>query len=499
MRGLPSGEPGRGRLSLGTDPLGLQPLYYREDEGALLFGERLSEVARPGGEKLHLASCEHFLRFLTVPPGRTLIGGVRRVPPGERLLCPGGAEGGETLFPLRREAAPGRAQGRERILGALRESLRAASEEAGEAEPLGLLLSGGTDSTALLALLRESRRGPIAAIHAAPAGSPDREFARAMAARHGTEFLDVVLTARDAEESLGWIVASMEAPSANASAVATCRALALARERGVRRLISGLGSDEVFCGHAKHLLAPWWPALALLPRALRRIAPGARRGGPWSALREALAAEGGPAEMHRAMYALLGERESGRLRGSLARLAQAAPPPWRAPEDAGFPSGLNAEILQVDLNLWLRGALAPMAGALAAANGIELMLPFCAPELWGLSASIPLSWKVSGRSGKRILREAIAGIVPREVLRRPRQGFTVPVSEWLRGELARSAEELLAPRRVERWCLLEPGGPMRLLREHAEGRADWGLPLWGWMTFALWYERFVGDGGGGTA
>ncbi len=209
----------------------------------------------------------------------------------------------------------------------------------------------------------------------------------------------------------------------------------------------------------------------------------------------ALAAGGDGAGMHRSMYNFFSAEESGYLRGGLARFAQAAPLPWKEPEDAGFPSGYGAEILRADINLWLRSALTPMAGALAAANDVELYLPFCAPGVLNLSASLPLSWKVKGREGKRVLRRAISGLIPKEILRRPRQGFTVPMSGWLRGDLSGMAEELLSTSRVERWCLLEPRQISHLLNDHISGKGDWALPLWAWMTFSVWHERFVEGAG----
>lgn len=477
-----------GRLTLGADPWGLQTLYYREAGGQLGFSDRLADLARPGEEKLHLASCEHFLRYLSIPPGRTLLGGVRRLPPGEQLVISSDGVTSQPFIPLGGEPAGGRGEARRRLRRAAEEAAAAAADLP-PGEPIGLLLSGGMDSTALLALLREARQGPIVAIHAGAGGSPDRGFARAMAERHGAEFLDLTLTAEDARESLGWIVSSMEAPGGNASAVANCRAFALARERGLRRVVSGLGADEVFGGHRKHLLAPWWPWLGRLPLFIRQAL--ARRASHPS-LREALAAQGGPLEMHRAMYALMGEDEAARLRGGLARFAQVV-----RPEDGrGNPSRYPLALLQVDLDQWLRAALGPMAGTLAAADGLELALPLASAPMLRLSASMPLSWKVAGPTGKRLLREALRDLLPREILDRSRKGFTVPVAEWLRGELAGTARELLAPGKVERWCLLEREGPLRLLGEHVSGRADWGLALWGWMTFSAWYDRFFPAEGG---
>ncbi|MEK6712321.1 MAG: asparagine synthase-related protein [Nitrospinota bacterium] len=469
------------RLTLGTDPWGLQPLYYREGEGGVRFGDRQADLTRPGEEKLLLASCEHFMRYFTVPTGRTLLGGVRRVPPGERVIIAPEGITSEPFPPLSGEVLPGRGETRRRLRRLLEEAVGAAADLP-EGEPVGLLLSGGMDSTALLAILREVRGGPIVAIHAGAEGSPDREFARAVAGRYGAEFLDLALTAQDARESLGWIVSGMEAPGGNASAVANCRAFAQARERGLRRVLSGLGADEVFAGHRKHLLAPWWPWLSRLPLAWRRAL--ARRASHPS-LREALLTQGGPLEMHRAMYALMGEEACGQLRGGLARFAQAIHPG----EEPSAPSRYPAAILQADLDQWLRGALAPMAGALASAEGVELALPLASLPLMRLSAPMPLSWKVRGRAAKRILHEALGDVLPAEVMRRPRRGFTVPVSDWLRGGLAETAEELLSPERVERWGLLHREGPLRLLKEHARGPADWGPALWGWMTFSAWYDR----------
>ena len=477
-----------GRLTLGADPWGLQTLYYRESEGQFHFSDCLADLAREGGEKLHLASCEHFMRYLSVPVGRTLLGGLRRLRPGERLIVSHEGTAREPFIPLGGGAAPGRGEVKRRLRRLAEEAVGAAADlPAGE--PVGLLLSGGMDSTALLALLKEVRQGPILAIHAGAKGSPDREFARAMAGRFGAEFLDLTLTPQDARESLGWIVCGMESPGGNASAVANCQAFSQARERGLRRVISGLGADEVFGGHQKHLLAPWWPWLSPLPLFLRQ-ALARRTDHP--ALREALTAGGGPTEMHRAMYSLMGEEDCARLRGGLARFGQVV----RPENGQNLPASYPLALLRVDLDQWLRAVLAPMAGALAAANGLELSLPLASAPMLKLSASIPLSWKVSGRTGKRLLREALGDLVPAEVIGRSRKGFTVPVSEWLRGDLAGTARELLAPGKVERWCLLEREGPIRLLDEHIAGRADWGLALWGWMTFSAWYDRFFPADGG---
>ncbi|MBI3127189.1 MAG: asparagine synthase C-terminal domain-containing protein [Candidatus Tectomicrobia bacterium] len=477
-----------GRLTLGADPWGLQTLYYREADAGVRFSDRLADLARPGEEKLHLASCEHYMRYFTVPPGRTLLGGVRRVCPGERLVVSAEGITAEPFIVLGGERLQDPIEARWQLRESVEEAVAAAADlPPGEA--VGLLLSGGADSTALLALLRQVRgSGPIVAIHAGDEGSPDRDFARAVAERHAAKFVDLTLTGRDAWESLVWIVGSMEAPGGNASAVASCRAFSQAREMGLRRVISGLGADEAFGGHGKHLLAPWWPWMSRLPLSLRK--PLARWGRT-PALRAALAAEGGPAEMHRAMYCLMEEEAADRLRGGLARFAQ--PRPEGGP---GHPPDYSSALLQVDLDQWLRAALAPMAGALAAANGLELALPLASVPLLRLSAAMPLSWKVRGRSGKHIFRQALEDLLPAEIRVRSRKGFTVPSSEWLRGGLGETARQLLDPGRVERWCLLDKEGPGRLLQDHLAGRADWGLVLWGWMTFSEWHDRFFPPKGG---
>ncbi len=479
-------------LSLGSDTLGLQSLYYRESDEEVAFGARLSDVSLPGGgEKLHLATCDHFLQFLSLPPERTMIGKLRRTRPGATRNFSPHENGSRSLFPLETERTSTLAAAADWLREILRDYFQTALHDLPPNEPVGLLLSGGIDSTALLALLREAWNGPVIGIHTGPKGSPDRKYAGEMAERFGAELLDITLTARDARDSLAWIVSSMEAPSGNASAVANCRAFATAREKGIRRIFSGLGSDEMFCGHTKHLLAPWWPGLARLPGIIRHLAAGAAHRRGQAGLGHALASERSGVELHRSMYAFFGANETEFLRGGLARFAKAAPLPWKEAEDAGFPAGYGSEILQADLNLWLRSALTPMAGALAAVNEVELYLPFCAPGVLNLSASLPLPWKVRGREGKRVLRRAISDLIPKEILRRPRQGFTVPMSGWLREELNDLSEELLSTSRVERWCLLEPRQISRLRHDHISGNGEWALPLWAWMTFSVWHERFV--------
>ena len=490
-------DPSKKRVSLGCDPLGLQPLYIREAEEETFFGTRLSEIAPENEKKLHLASCQHFLSFLSCPFDKCLLGGVRRVPPGTLYFSSDKKGIPATIFPLRHETRRLFPESAKYLRETLQRSVQAAAEGVPEGEPIGIFLSGGFDSTALLAMLRSVREGLIVAIYVGASGNPDREFAREMAEHYKAEFLESTLSGQDAKESLAWIVATTEMPSGNASALATSRALTLARAHGLKRVLSGLGSDKLFCGHTKHILAPWWPWATRLPGPVRSRIPFPASGPGRRAFRRALAAEGGAPEMHRAMYSFFGEGEIQHLRGALALFSRAAPSAWRHPPDAGFPATYSADILQLDLNIWLRAALAPLAGTLAAANGIELVLPFCSGELIAASASMPLKWKVRGRQGKRILQKALSGIVPEKIRARPRQGFTVPVGEWLRKELADEARELLSPRRAEKWSLIDTREITRLLEDHLAGRGDWGLPLWGWMTFSVWYEQFVDPGGGG--
>ncbi|MBT3349810.1 MAG: hypothetical protein HOC91_03970 [Nitrospinaceae bacterium] len=485
-------ESAEGRLTLGTDSLGLQAIYYRGSGDEIEFGARLTDLSPPDErKKLQLASLNHFLIYLSLPPGKTLLGGVRRTPPGVSLRFPDEGDP-HCLYPIETEPVSSEVATSAKLLDILKTSINRALSGIPDDEPAGILLSGGIDSTALLALAKQIRGdAPIIAIHASPEGNPDREYARRMAEKYGAEFLDIKLGADDAAKSLAWIVSSMEAPGGNASAVANCRAFAMARERGVGRIISGLGSDEIFCGQGKHLLAPWWPWLARLPRPIRGLASMLAPTEKKEALRRALE-EDNAAEMHRSLYAFFSNEESAAIKSGLAQMAKVNPYSWREPLGTGFPPVYSSELLQVDLNTWLRSSLTPMAGTLSAANGIELLLPFCSPEAVNLSASLPLSWKVRGREGKRLLRRTLSGIIPQEIFERPQQGFTVPMSQWLRGDLAPLARELLSPEKVEPWNIIAPGALAHMLNEHESEKRDRSLPLWAWMTFSIWYERFAG-------
>ncbi|CAA7615242.1 asparagine synthase (glutamine-hydrolyzing) [Magnetospirillum sp. UT-4] len=474
----------RERLFLARDRFGKKPLFlWRDDSGALAFASEIKALlAHPRvPARLDRASVAECLAWRYVPGPHTLFDGIVKLPPG----CWACWEGGRLVqvsywSPPDAGYSPG-THGGDAVAAFSRlleecVALRMVSDV-----PFGAFLSGGIDSSAVVALMSRQSGRPVETFSVGyqEAGYSELAYARMVSKAFSTRHHELTIAAEDVITALPDLTRFRDAPVAEPADVPIHR-LACEARRSVKMVLTGEGSDEVLGGYPKHRAEPWG---ALYRRA---CPPGLHR-----RLVEPLAAAL-PYRHHRAKTALhcfgLADprqrlpRWFGAFSGDEVAALLALPVPPRAIDPRPFTvarrhSPMRAA-LAFDQASWLPDNLLERGDRMTMAAGIEARMPFMDHVLAHFLAKLPDRTRVGGRSGKRLLRLAMAGILPPEVLHRPKVGFRVPVADWFRDSLQGWVHELLlGPDSATRdWYRRD--ALVRLVEEHRVGRHNHEKALW---------------------
>jgi len=496
----------RRHLLLARDRMGIKPLHYAEVGGALVFASELKALVQHPqvSRDLDLRALDHYLTLEYVPAPRTIYRAARKLRPGYRLMADDQGVREEPYWRLR--MSPIRPVSDERAVceqwrTVLQESVR---RHLVSDVPVGLLLSGGLDSSVLAALMRREVSGTI---HSYTVGFHEPSFdesnyARTVAAHLGLTHHEETLTPRMASTLLPSVVASLDEPLGDASAVPTFLVSRMAR-RDVVVALSGDGGDELFAGYPTypaHRLARWYRRL---PRAVRRsvIEPAIRT---WPTSHANLSAdflakrfirgmELSPAAQHLVWMGsfdqegkrqLLSGAVQAELNGSVSDPEQLASA-WVG-DDA--PSDLVEAMLWLDLHSYLPNDLLPKVDLMSMASSLEVRVPFLDHHVVEFACRLPSAWKLRGWMTKYLVRRAAEHWLPLPIVRRPKKGFGMPVAHWIAGELRPLVLEAFSPQRMARHGLFNAGVVQALFRDHLEGRADHRKLLWTLLIFQLWLD-----------
>ncbi|HEV2901918.1 MAG TPA: asparagine synthase (glutamine-hydrolyzing) [Gaiellaceae bacterium] len=487
----------RRRLVLARDRFGIKPLYYRDEGGELAFASELR--ALPRGE-VDPDALEAFLAFNSVPAPYSIFSGTRKLPAGHLLVW----EDGETR--VQRYARPAPAEVRDEDPAELAEELRARLRDSVRAHliadvPVGVLLSGGVDSSLLAALAaQESGKG----VNTFSIGFEERSFdelddARSVASMYGTRHEELTLRP-DAALLLPRLAETFDEPFADSSALPTYLVSELAA-RPVKVALSGEGGDELFGGYytyAADLLALRVGRLASGVRPLvERLPSSSRRASfDYKAKRFVRGANLPPLERHHAWKEIFSADLRAELRGRVG-----SDPMSRSDSDpvdllrARFAETEGAELLtrlqDVDLGTYLVDDLLVKTDRASMAHSLEARVPYLDPVVAGLALALPTRLKVRGLGKKVLLRKAASPLLPRRIVYGRKRGFSIPAAAWLRGELEPFARDVLAPDTLRRQGFFRPEPVTRLIDSHVAGEEDLSRQLWGLLAFTLWHEHHV--------
>lgn len=490
----------RESLLLARDRYGEKPLYHVEIDGRLVFASELRALQSwPGFEtRLNVELLPQYLQYRYVPGPETWIGGVRKLPPG--CLLRWSTSGSPVLryFQAPDAHAPVARRPAADMARAVADKLDETVALMMDSEvPYGAFLSGGLDSSAIVALMAKHHRGPVRtfSIGFAEPGFSELSYAATVARRFGTEHRELMVDGADIARALPSACRYRDAPLAEPADV-PMYLLACEARRTVKMVLTGEGSDEAFGGYPKHVAELLGSPYRALPRALRRglVEPllhawprGPRR------LRTALEALGVDSFEER-MPRWFGALSS----ADILRLCGRRPPPLangsRYPFESDPATSALRRMLYFDQTSWLPDNLLERGDRMTMAASLEARMPFMDHELIDLVSSFPDQLRVRGVGTKRVLRTALAGIVPDEIIARRKVGFSMPIERWLRTGLREMLGDLLLGPSSQLAGLMDATLVQRYVEEHWQGRRNHDKLLWTLLNLELWARSILGTG-----
>ncbi|HEX9711912.1 MAG TPA: asparagine synthase (glutamine-hydrolyzing) [Actinomycetota bacterium] len=501
-----------GTLLLARDRIGEKPLYYYVDRERLVFASEIKAIlADPSVPRdLDVRGLANYLAFGHSLAPQTIYRGVRKLLPGHVLLA------GDRDVRVRRywdvgdepQLGEGEQLDEDGYAERIRELLDDSVQRRMVADvPVGAFLSGGVDSSAVVALMRRHATGPVKTFSLGfdVGGAYDeREDARGVAAFLGTEHHELRTEHVDLAGALESLVYHYDEPFADPAGFPVYLLSRFAREH-VTVVLTGDGGDELFGGYRRYAADGMGSLYRRLPRVLTGTAiPGALERLP-RLRRLKRAARTLPIHDAGRRYASWlavfdEEMRAELLRPEVLGSLDGHDPAGAYPQHyAGLGEHLAADhlnrLMYVDLKTWLADDYMEKTDKATMASSLEARLPLLDHRLVELAFQIPGRYKIRGWSTKRIFKRAVRELVPPEVLRRPKHGFSVPIDPWFRGELRSFAAEVLLDGRTTRRGYFDARVVERLLREHADGRRVWDTHLWLLLNFELWHRRFL-DGAG---
>jgi asparagine synthase (glutamine-hydrolysing) len=485
-------DPARGELFFARDRVGEKPFYWTEVDGRFLFASEIKALlAHPAvrAEVNEDAIAAYLTNLVTSSP-ETLYRGIRKLPPGTAGVCSRRGIEQYSYWSVVGRRRPSE-HSFEEAATAVRERLDESVHSRLMSDvPLGVLLSGGLDSSTIVALLREKARG-LATFSVGFSQRPaidERAEAARVAAEFGTDHHEVTIDDRDALASLTDLVHHQDEPLADPVCVPLHHVCRLAAGRGIKVVMAGEGADELFWGYPRYsqIMArrKLLRTALRLPRAARALAAAAVPASRQPAVRELAEgiARGRPLPMH--MPLGLTRHQRRRLLGR----SQEPSPGW-TPTDGNATEGrdpietLGWDTQEYEFGLRLPELLLMRIDRFSMANSIEARVPFLAPDLVELGYSLPFSFKLRGDESKAVLRRAIADVVPEWVLSRKKQGFGAPVVDWFETGLRDTFRDLLETDTVRAYFDTD------VLRETIDSQP--AFHLWFPFNFALWHRYWI--------
>jgi asparagine synthase (glutamine-hydrolysing) len=490
----------RQRLHVVRDRLGIKPLYYSLHGNALLFGSELKALrAAPGFDtSVDRVSVALMLKHGYIPGSRTIYKSTKKLPPASILtidtarLAAGSPHIEQYWSVPYGEARPMGTVDTAEALSELDNQVRTAVADRLVADvPLGAFLSGGIDSSLVVAAMQSQCPRPVKtfSIGFSESSFDEAPFAKDVARHIGTDHTELYVTPKEAQEVIPLLPKMFDEPFADVSQIPTYLVSQLARQ-SVTVSLSGDGGDELFFGYTKYTQAlRWYERLQVAPRWLRTavglplrrvVQPGRRQGlirSKPEILAELLSRDSDEALFD--YFASLWKYPEHIVHG------MNAPPPPLVEPPKGL-SGFAESMCYTDLLSYLPEDILTKLDRTSMAVSLEGRVPLLDHRVVEFAARLPLELKLRDGVSKWALRQVLYKYVPPEIVDRPKMGFGVPIGAWLKGSLRDWAEELLDENRLRSEGYLDEKAVRTVWREHLDGRFDWQYPLWHLLMFLAW-------------
>ena len=491
-------------LFAARDRLGEKPLYYTVQDGALIFASELKAIlVHPDVQRrLDPEALSDFLSLLYVPAPRSIFEGIRKLPAGHVLHFRRGELRVQRYWQahIAGDSRHREEEWLERFIELLEESvrIRLMSEV-----PLGAFLSGGVDSSLVVAMMRRVTDGPIDTFtigyEEGTQHYDERRYARMVAEHLGTRHHEYVIRP-ELGSTLLRMVEALDEPFADSSMIPTYHLCEQVR-RSVTVALSGLGGDELGGGYERYLALKVAGMYERVPAILRggiaglvRRVPDSRSGSLLNSRLKRfvdIVETPGPTRYFRAIAAFT-EAEKRLLLSNefLAQLDGRTSEDLLAPYFAGG-GHLLEQMLLADINTYLVDDLLTLTDRASMAHSLEVRVPFLDHVLVEFFGSVPAQLKIKGFTKKYLIKRAAERFLPRAVIYRPKKGFSVPLAVWLRGELRPLLDEALSAGSLRRLPFLEYRAIRAVVAAHLSGQENHEVKLWALLTLVLWYRRYM--------
>ncbi|HXF80992.1 MAG TPA: asparagine synthase (glutamine-hydrolyzing) [Usitatibacter sp.] len=488
------------RLFLARDRFGEKPLFLCEVNGGLYFASEIKALlelpfAKPG---VDLSAVWDFLAYRYVPGPKTLFEGVRKLPPGtcavwekgklteRRYWSPPDGQARGT----RREAR-GEGEMVDEFLSRLDDSVKT---QMVSDVPFGAFLSGGLDSSTIVALMtRHNSQVKTFSVGFGEGGYSELAYANVVARHFGTRHHELTVGFDDIVANLPKLVGFRDAPVSEPSDIPIYM-LAKEASKSVKMVLTGEGSDEILGGYPKHVFERFAPGWQLLPGYVRHslIAP-LTQSLPYGFRRAKTAVANLNIEDWRERYVrwfgALDHRERDKL--SVLRMNGKVVETDVPPFDASPDSTMLRRILYFDQTSWLPDNLLERGDRMTMAASIESRVPFLDHELAGFVSTLPDNCRVKGLKTKWILREAGRSLIPDAILERKKVGFRVPVNQWFQGPLKEYLCDHLKGSESKTRAYYDPQVLDRMLDDHLDGRQNHEKLLWALLNLEIWHRQYA--------
>jgi asparagine synthase (glutamine-hydrolysing) len=486
----------RRSMLVARDRLGIKPLYYAQRGGRLYFASEIKSLLQVDEieGRLNWRAVGHLFTYLSTPPDEGIVAGVRKLQPAHLLLA-------SPHRPVRThrywdvQFTPDYASSEEQLGERLQELLDASVREHLVSDvPLGAFLSGGVDSSAVVAAMARLGAAPVKTFSI---GFPEPEYneldyARRVSRQFGTEHHELVLEP-DVMGVLDDLVWHLDEPFGDSSAIPTFMVSRLAAQH-VKVVLSGDGGDELFAGYDRYAVEGRERRVEAIPGWLRRFAgrvatrlPEATRGRNF--LRH-YALDGWERYVD-AVTLFRHEQRRQLFRPEVQGAWAADDPSHRLLDELTRRDGHWLSAMQaLDLQRYLPLDILTKVDRMSMAHSIEARVPLLDHRLVEFAATIPPTMQVQGGVGKYLFKKALDRMLPHDILHRPKRGFAVPLDNWFRGQLGPYLRSLLLSEESRRRGIFDVSYVEQLIARHDRGR-ELGLHLWTLISFELWCRRFL--------
>ena len=503
------------RLVLVRDRAGVKPLYFYHRNGRLIFASEIKAILQHPEvtPELNEEALYHYLTFVTTPAPQTLFSGVQKLPAGHLLTID---RRGEIRIKKYWDAFPaagprGKVSEPEHEANILKLLRDAIAKRMMADVPFGVFLSGGVDSSANVALMSELMTQPVRTF---TVGFKDSEelneldSARAISDRFGTDHHEVMIGREEMETFLPDLVFHQDEPIADPVCIPLYYVSRLARDTGTIVVQVGEGSDELFAGYDwfrtyLEIEDRFWRHAERAPRTARRAAAAVAQPIVQKVLKKRLATElvrrfgsseslfwGGAIVFDEMMKSRVLTRDTrtnynGISTYDVVQKYQESFRRARPHADAA------ARMTYLELKLRLPELLLMRVDKITMATSVEARVPFLDHHLIEYAMNVPRELKISGQSGKHILKRALESVLPQDVLYKPKRGFGAPTREWFSGAAGESLIQQITNSHLRQRRLLDYDFINRMAAEHRRQVRDWSANLWCLLNLSVWYDRWI--------